>query len=127
MSYVLGDASSVGIRINSNNVDVGENVRIWCLRRATQQAIRVEQWKFSGRFISDDVRFLKRTVSTFNELFIKSAQISDSGDYTCVTLLGQQTETLHVSGTCSMQLYKRFVFALCFLLVHVCFLPASLN
>ncbi|XP_062499493.1 uncharacterized protein LOC134176837 isoform X2 [Corticium candelabrum] len=93
-----GDASSVGIRINSNNVDVGENVRIWCLRRATQQAIRVEQWKFSGRFISDDVRFLKRTVSTFNELFIKSAQISDSGDYTCVTLLGQQTETLHVSA-----------------------------
>ena len=121
----------MSISISSNNVDVGKDVKIWCLRKDPQQDIRVEQWKFGGRSIDEYPRFSERTVTTFNKLYIKSAQISDSGNYTCVTLLGQQTETLRVSGNVKSN-HSRcvcFCVVVVVVLMHVfllAFLPACL-
>ena len=99
--YLLPSNLDISVSPAAQYVLLGANAVFTCVDVPTGAGTFTYQWQLDGADISDGTDFSGTTTS---ELTIMSAQMSDSGTYTCVATLNgvmqSATGELTVQGKC---------------------------
>ena len=109
------------VKISANQVYVGESVILQCVHFLTEQPVNVLMWKVNGSLLRND-RISIDPPATLSKLTLWKAQLSDSGNYSCITRLDNRSQVAYVQFRVYSKTPRihRSVYSICLFYAQAC-------